>query len=129
MMTGYLLSFHSIVDVITNSSTEIYTIDQKQEVEIVRDIIKEFEKTLNMTGYRSVSVYVPDSYEISDIFGIYYDDEQVINYLRAKGYVVEGDPSNPPKSSFIRISCERGYMHPDIKKFIEETFNVTDYSS
>ena len=127
MMTGYLIGFHSIVDVITNSSTEIYTINQAEEVEVIDKMIREFESTLNMSGYQRVSVYRAEGYDLSEIFDVYTDDETLIKYLKAKGYEVTGDPSNPPRSPFIRISCERGYMHPEMKAFIEKMFNVEDY--
>lgn len=116
-----------MVDVITNSSTELFIIDTQQELDLVKSIIQEKEKEFPSEYSYNVCVSIADEWDIKGMFG-YIDEDQAIKYLKAIGYSVE-----PPQSEknlqvrYITISCERGCMNPGLRSFIETTFSVIDY--
>ena len=121
-MEKIIFAVHSVVDVITNSSTEIFIIDAEQEVAIVEAIIKEKEKEFPTEYNYRVSVSQTDEWEIKDMFG-YIDEDEAVKYLKAIGYKVEKS-ENPQPIRYITISCERGCMNSGLKSFIRNTFAI-----
>lgn len=128
-----IISIHSFVDVITNSSTELFVCDTDKTVEMVRVMVDGIQTRYpNEYGHwLSVTEMDPDDYMISEIFDVYgNNDEDMVKYLRAKGYKIEEpDKDHKPVSKYIQIAAERGGMDPRVKKFIEENFNVIHYTT
>lgn len=125
----YIISVHSFVDVITNSSTELFVCDTEKSVEMVRQMVDEIQdKYPNEYGHRLYTdVISNDDYRLRDIFNCYEDEENCAKYLKAKGYKVEKPSQEEIKHSYISISAERGGLHPEVKYFIESNFNVIYY--
>ena len=120
------IPIHSIVDVITNSSTELFIIDKEKGVEMVQSVIDEAIKKFpaeygNYTP--TASLEHADHYQDN-----WFNEEEVITFLKRKGYKVEA-PENPQEPQVIVISWKRGDMSHDFIKFIEEAFDteVIDY--
>lgn len=126
-MEKMIFAVHSMVDVITNSSTELFIVDADQETSAVALIIEEMEKQFPTDYHAKVFVRQTEEYELNDMFG-YIDEDEAVKYLKALGYKVE-KPDDNFKLRFITISCERGCMHPDLRKFIETTFNVLSHDT
>ena len=118
----FVIHPHSIVDVITNSSTELFVIDEDKTVEVVREIIKEKEKEFLPEYGCYTSINLLDDWRIPEVFG-YVDEEEAVNFLRAKGYKVEKEITLSPKK-YIEITAERGGIHPKLVDFINKTFTV-----
>ena len=124
------IPIHSFVDVITNSSTEIFMLDTEKSIAVVEEMIKEVEKEYppeyNNCGYSTgrASVEEAEVWDIKEAFG-YYDEEEVVKFLRAMGYTVE---KTGERQRFICIKAERGYMNEGLKEFINNTFNVVYYT-
>ncbi len=131
-MVKFIINVHSMVDVITNSSTEIFVLDSEKGLQMVRDMILEMEKKYpNEYGHR-ISVDLADDWELKDVFGCHWDDEDqenVIKLLESKGYTITPPETEVEQNRFISVSFERGGMHPKLDKFIRETFNVISYTS
>ena len=123
----FILTIHSFVDVITNSSTELFMLDTEKSVDVVRDIVKEMEKQYppEYNGYCFVNIV--DEWEIKEAFG-YIDEDEAIEYLRAMGYTVI-KPETKPQPKYIKISCERGCMDDDLRDFINNTFTVVYHTT
>jgi len=128
-MEKIIFAVHSMVDVITNSSTELFIIDAHQELDLVKSIIKEKEKEFPTEYNYNVSISIAEEWDIKDMFG-YIDEDQAIKYLKAIGYKIE-----PPKQDevsqirYIKISCESGCMNPSLRRFIETTFTVIEHDN
>lgn len=127
-MERIIISIHSFVDVITNSSTELFICDTDKSVETVRDIVYAMEKKWpNEYGHKlSVDAMNPDDWRIGEICNFYGEEAEAVKYLEMKGYKVE-KPTTSPQPRFIEISAERGGLDPRLKSFIEEHFNVIHY--
>jgi hypothetical protein len=126
----YIISVHSFVDVITNSSTELFVCDTEKSVEMVRQMVDEMQDMYpNEYGHRLYTdVISSDDWRLQQIFDCYVDEEDCVKYLKAKGYKVEKLPQEEAaKCSYISISAERGGLHPKVKYFIESNFNVIHY--
>jgi hypothetical protein len=122
-MEKFVINIHSMVDTITNSSTEIFAIDTDQQLSVIEGIIREKEKVYpNEYGY-GMSVDFAEEWDIESIYG-FYDDEDVIKYLKAKGYTVLPPNENIKTNKLITIKVERGTIDPRMRDFILETFNV-----
>ncbi|HKZ43146.1 MAG TPA: hypothetical protein VJ044_19465 [Candidatus Hodarchaeales archaeon] len=123
-MEKAFINIHSFVDIITNSSTELFVCDTDKSVEVVEDLINEIQdKYPNEYGHR-LSVKLADEYEL----GYYLDinDEEAIERLRRREYKIE-EPER--KSTYISISAERGGLDPRVMDFINTTFNVVFYTT
>lgn len=126
-MDNFIIPIHSFVDVITNSSTELFVCDTEKAISLVRELVDEIQnKYPNEYGHRLHVDYAED-YELREIFG-YFDEEEAVKFLKAKGYTVE-PPKEGSAKQYIKISAERGGLHPRVKNFIEDMFNVIHYTS
>lgn len=118
---------HSLVDLITNSSTEIFTIQTNKTVEVVKEMIDELQKKYpNEYGHYLYTDIASDE-DIKAIHGHqYWDLEPIIKMMEDLGYIITKNP-NPPV--FITLSAERGGLDLHIRQFINENFNVVDYDT
>lgn len=123
-----IISVHSFVDVITNSSTELFVCDTDKSVETVRAMVDEMQgKYPNEYGHTlHTDAMSTDDWRIQEFSGIYADEEDIVKHLEMKGYTVT-KPTEKPVSKYIEISAERGGLDPRVKEFIESTFNVIHY--
>jgi hypothetical protein len=124
-MKKFIISIHSFVDIITNSSTELFVLDTSNSVEFIEKLLKEKEKEFPPEYGHYISVDALEDWRIGEMFG-YIDEENAINILRIKGYEIK---KTNIKSTYIQICSERGGMHPKLKQFIENTFNVIYYTT
>ena len=126
-----IVDVHSFVDVITNSSTELFVCDTDKSVDMVEALVKEIESAHpNEYGHMlSIEKMETEDWRLQEIFSCYIDNEEdVVKYLRAKGYTING-PAETPESKYISISAERGGMDPRVFDFINKNFNVIHYDT
>ena|ERR1035437_4748430 len=121
-----IIRVHSFVAEITNSSTELFVLDSDKSLEFIKQIVEEKEKEFPCSYNGKVFVRKDNPYSYGGT--TVYDIDETLKYLRAIGYKIE-TPEVEIEPEAIIISCERGCMHPEFKRFIEEYFNteVTDY--
>ena len=126
-----VINIHSMIDVITNSSTEIFMLDTEDDVETVKSFVSQLEKeyppeySTSGNGHYA-EVEQAEDWEISSAFNIYQTDDELINYLRAKGYAITG-PHNTQR--FITIKIERGFLNEQVREHINELFNVVYHTT
>ena len=115
------IKVHSFVDLITNSSTEMFMIDNSHGIEFVKDAIQaRFPELM-----KELSIHLDEDEFIWEFNQ--YDKERAIKYLLKMGYtIIEPSADFIPMS--IQIYAERGTMPDEFIKFIEEKFNG-EYSS
>ena len=115
MKEKIIIRIHSAIDLITNSSTEIFIIDKSNNVtvDIINAAIKEKFPDCDFKAY----VTSPEWFYEYD-----YNIDEYIRKLRLLGYKIEA-PKNIVEPEEIHISCERGEMSSEFIKFIRETFN------
>ena len=117
---------HSIIDLITNSSTEIFVIDTDKTLLAVQEIIKDLENQYpNEYGHGLYVDYV-DEYDYQEMYD-YIDKNQAIEYLTALGYTIT-PPLEENQKKLIKILGERG-GHDRISQKIYEIFNVVSHDS
>jgi len=125
----FIIPIHSFVDVITNSSTELFIIDKEKGLDMVKKIVEEGLKKFPGaygTNNNKLHVYLdnPEYYDDSVLDGMCSDDlEKIIFELKKRGYKIKA-PKIPQEPKAIIISWERGYMSGEFISFIETTFNV-----
>lgn len=64
----FLINVHSFVDVITNSSTELFICDTKKSVEVIKTIL---QKIIDITNLSENGEDLPQSSKVEDIFNVY----------------------------------------------------------
>ncbi len=124
-----IISVHSFVDVITNSSTELFVCKTDKALKLVRELVYTLEeKYPNEYGHKLNIDYAEknDLYYVNEKYG-YNDVEDAIKLLQTIGYTIKKPKKENKK--LISISAERGGMHPEVLNFIKKTFNVLGYSS
>ena len=116
----FKINLHSVIDVITNSSTELFIVDKSYGLEFVTKLVKEKEAEFPAKyDYYNVDIYLDNP----EWGWNYFDTEEAIKILEAKGYkIVAPDVEVVPQS--IIISCEQGYISEELKQYIIETFNA-----
>lgn len=124
MKEKFKIQLHSIVDVITNSSTEIFVVHKSYGLEFVTQLVKEAEeKYPPKYPHYKVNIYL-DNPEYCDKSGGYdFDKEEAIKRLISRGYTVIA-PEVEIEPQAIIIECEQGYISKELKKFIIDTFNA-----
>jgi len=63
------INIHSIVDVITNSSTELFILDTKKSVEVVKEILQaavDLHNKANGTDYKFETIFEEPYFDSSD---------------------------------------------------------------
>ena len=124
-----VISIHSFVDVITNSSTEIFVCDTEKSVEMVSDMVDAIQTMFPNEYGHTLSVRQSDEDEVTYAFGDFnIDKEDAVKFLKSKGYKVE-PPAEELKITHVTISGERGGIDSRVEEFIRENFNVVYYSS
>ena len=119
---------HSMVDLITNSSTEIFTIDTDKDIEVVREMIDTIQNQYpNKYGYRLFVDYL-SAYEVPEYTGIYNDTDEIIKHLTMLGYTVTPPEKELDQLPIIKISGELGGIDPLVRDFINNNFTVIDYT-
>lgn len=119
----FILRLHSVIDVITNSSTELFIIDKEKGLQYVQEIVNEaLKKFPPKYGEHIpyVSIENPEYYDGN--CGI-FDTQEAIKHLESRGYKVT-PPDVPQEPEAIIISWERGYMSDGFMKYISEVFDV-----
>jgi GH35 family endo-1,4-beta-xylanase len=116
MKEFFKINLHSVIDVITNSSTELFIVDKKYGLEFVTNIIK--EKFSDFQEY-GIAIYLDNPTWGWEFF----ETEEVIKQLEARGYKII-TPEVEMKPQAIMISAEQGCMSKEFKDFIKETFNA-----
>jgi len=121
MKETFTIKPHSVIDLITNSSTEMFTAIRDKSLEFVKSFVEELEGKYppEYNGHR-VSVY-EDLENSEDYF--YESEEETADLLRRNGYTVEKIKDWKPRK-VIKISCERGYMNRTLVELIEKEFSV-----
>jgi hypothetical protein len=114
-------NIHSFIDVITNSSTELFVCDTDKTLSEVTALVKEKEEDWPSPYGYNVHVDTDKAEEYNDFGYDSYDIPQMIEYLESCGYKVE-EPVVPKK--VITISCERGTMNDLLREWILETFDA-----
>jgi hypothetical protein len=123
MKNKILIPIHSIVDVITNSSTELFIIDKEKGLETVQEIVNQAVAMFPSKYGCIPSVHLDNPEYYDGSYGC-FDLDEAIKKLESRGYTViapEGDVQDP---EVIVISWERGNMPREFCNFISETFNV-----
>ncbi len=117
-----IVKLHSLVDVITNSSTELFIIDKNKGLDFVRQIVEEtYNKYPSEYAHHKPSVVLenPEWYEGS----INIETKEAIEFLENRGYKIKA-PEVEQEPEAIIISWDRGYMSPSFVKEISTIFNT-----
>lgn len=116
---------HSLVDLITNSSTEIFTIQTNKTVEVVKEMIDEIQKKYPNEYGHYLHASIANDEDITAMHGyVSFNIAPIIKMMEDLGYIITVNP-NPPV--FITLSAERGGLNLNVRQFINENFNVVDY--
>lgn len=127
MKNKIVIPIHSFIDVITNSSSELFVIEAEKGLEAVQKIVEhaliDYPSDHSWAEGSKPSVYLGDpSYYMDNNF-TFYEDAELIKWLEMKGYKVEA-PEVIKEPEAIIISWERGYVSEEFINYISETFNV-----
>lgn len=122
MKNKFVIPIHSIVDVITNSSTELFIIDKEKGVDFVQEIVNQAyaKYPSKYCSCPQARIDNPEYYDGS--FGC-WDIEESIKKLEQRGYKVIA-PEVVIDPEVIVISWERGYMQRGFIDIISNAFNV-----
>lgn len=130
MKTKAIILVHSFVDVITNSSTELFIIDKEKGLETVKETVSEALKKYPMEypSYGTPDVRLDNPTFYNDMYYNEGEAELFIKFLELKGYKVI-PPEKEIEPEAIVISWERGSCSQGFINFIEKTFNaeIIDY--
>lgn len=125
MKTQIRIAVHSVIDVITNSSTELFIIDKEKGhnleyvQEIVNDTLKKFPPL-----YEGCLPYVTlENPEYYDGNCVMMNTEDAIKHLESRGYKIE-PPEVVHEPEAITISWERGYMRKEFIDYISKLFDA-----
>ncbi len=116
----FIINIHSFIDVITNSSTELFVCDTEKTIMEVTNLIRLKEKEWPSEYDYKVNISQEDATEYDDEFNSYQIPE-IIEYLEKAGYKIEA-PAVPKQC--ITVSVERGTMDDRLSNWIQKTFNT-----
>jgi len=127
MKNKITIPIHSVIDVITNSSFELFIVEAEKGLEAVKKIVDhamiDFPSEYTWAEGSKPNVYIGDpSYYMDNNFN-HYNDEDLIKWLEMKGYKIEA-PEKTKEPEAIIIEWERGYLSEGFIRFISETFNT-----
>jgi hypothetical protein len=114
----FKINLHSVIDVITNSSTELFIIDKSYGLEFVKNTISE------KFSLHGIEIYLDNPHWGWN----YVDIEEATKILKLKGYKIIA-PEVEIEQQAIMISAEQGWMSREFKDFIKETFNAEGSST
>jgi len=127
MKNKVIIPIHSFIDVITNSSSELFVIGAEKGLEEVQKIVEhaliDFPAEEYWAQGHKPSVYLGDPSWYMDINFNLYEDAAIIKWLEMKGYKVEA-PEKIKEPEAIIIEWERGYVSNDFIKYISELFET-----
>jgi hypothetical protein len=113
MVDKILINIHSFVDVITNSSTELFVSDTKKSVELVTDILQYAVALHNKTE--------GTEYDFNDIFeDVYFGSIENILYN-----YFGGDCTSKIKNGIIIRGASDNSIPSWMSGFIEDTFGYS----
>jgi hypothetical protein len=126
MKENFRIKPHSLIDIITNSSTEIFTIKGDYELEFVQDGI--VAKAIDLGYPVEDQEYLRRSIYLNEIDQYPFDKETIemyVSFLRKKGYAVIV-PAEPKPVYEIVLSVEMGEVseHSKLGQFIIDTFKA-----
>ena len=121
------IPIHSFIDVITNSSSELFVIEAEKGLEAVQKIVEhaliDYPADNTWSLGHKPSVYLGNPTWYMDFNFNLHDDEELIKWLEMKGYKVEA-PEKVQEPEAIIIEWERGYVSQGFINYISETFNT-----
>ncbi len=121
MKEHLIIRTHSFIDLITNSSTEMFVINGSYELDFVKKVIEEkFPKLM-----KYLDIYFDEDEYVKEFNA--YSKEYALECLRKTGYTII-EPSTNYVPMAIHICSEQGMMTNKFIKFIKETFNG-DYNA
>jgi hypothetical protein len=122
MKNKFVIPIHSIVDVITNSSTELFIIDKEKGVDFVQEIVNQAyaKYPSKYDSCPQARLENPEYYDGS--YGC-FSIEDAVQKLEQRGYKVIA-PEVVQEPEAIVISWEMGYMQKEFIDIISKTFNV-----
>lgn len=106
MRERFIVSAHSFIDVITNSSTELFVVESDKTVEVLERIV---EKIWNKTAQWWSDL------EIKSIDTINIDADDWYSFKPEDG------------KQYFEISVERNNTTKEFREEIEKTFTVVEY--
>jgi len=121
MKSRIVIPIHSILDVITNSSTELFIIDGAKGVETVKEavLVALIKHPAVYDGYGGPNVYVgdPTYYDYGGFYSLkQFGDDDIIKYMEMRGYKIT-KPEEVTEPEAIIVEWERGTMS---QGFIDE---------
>jgi hypothetical protein len=110
MKNIFLLNIHSFIDLITNSSSEIFIANSSHSIEFLKEILNEMVNTYGkLEGGGNIS--------FDTVFGDIYiieNENDLIKYLDIiKWYVIQYDYDNPKKNK----ENEKQWLKEELQKF------------
>jgi hypothetical protein len=99
----FVISIHSIIDVITNSSTELFIIDESKTLDMIKEVISNLitAQNINSEKYDLQSIYSCLRYEediesyLKDVYKDWFPGETVTTNIKS-GYLLIIDDSMIP---------------------------------
>jgi hypothetical protein len=122
MKNRIIIPIHSLVDVITNSSSELFIIDKSKGLDAVQEVVNQALAMFPPKyGENAPNVFIdnPEFYEDC----AFYNINEAVDFLKRRGFKVE-EPAVIQDPEVIIISWEMGYMQKGFIDFISNTFNV-----
>lgn len=130
MKEVFIINVHSFVDVITNSSTELFVLDSDKTLETITALVKAKEAEYPPDYGHYVSVSEVEQCDIEWVMDSYINVDESIEHLKMLGYtIIPPDPAKPSPVKYYKITSERGGMDPRLYKFITSTFNIIRYTT
>jgi len=116
---------HSLVDLITNSSTEIFVVNTDKTIQIVQEMIDEIQNKYPNEYDHQLEVYALRACELNEIFD-FYEIRKAKRFLEANGYEITKKVDATP---YLAIKGERGGLDPRVNNFIHDNFEVVYYDN
>jgi len=110
------INIHSAIDIITNSSSEIYTFQTDKSREFICNLINSFCEVKKLRFQIS-----PD--DLTDPLDDNYEIRNAIDLLKSKGYIVSRESNN----SLFKLMIDRDLVYSELiplREFLTNTFNI-----
>ena len=124
MKNKLIIPIHSFVDIITNSSTELFIIDKDKGLDMVKEIVSDaIKKHPPYYDCGNPQVYIENPSYYSNYYYHEHDIERAIKQLTLRGYkIIAHEEEKKPEA--IIISWERGEMSREFIEYISQVFDV-----
>lgn len=121
----FIINTHSFIDVITNSSSEIFICDTTKSLDDITALVKNKEKKWPNKYGEHVNIYLDDasSYYDYDCNFNEYQISEMIEFLEKYGFKIIPPKEELKSNPVIVIACETGLINPQLKEWIIKTFN------